>query len=222
MYVLCATFDPKLALSKVKEMLAMGEEAERLAQRLGQPDEAAAIKDGVENGSMKALVEGVTRVQEFLDIEKEIEQVENGRWAMGFMGKGFRDKKLKKLRAKRSGYGSLIDAPRDFYQLNRVRLLGLIRDFALDCAEQGDAEWIDTESRPLHFPLAEMFEQGDVDRARKIASALGKPFGNLDPEFVLKTMEGHRALSFDFEKNLVTFYGPIRGSNEEVFPEAGK
>jgi len=196
----------------------MGKEPERLAQRLGQPEETESIKRGIQENNMKALVDGVERVQEFLDIEKEIDQVENGRWAMGFMGKGFREKRLKKLRAKRSEYGSLIDAPRAFYQLDRVRLVGLIRDFALDCAEQGDAEWIDSESRPIPYPMVEMFEQGDVDAAKKVASALGKPFESLDPEYLLQHMEGHRALHFDFEKSLVTFYGPIRGANEEIFP----
>ncbi len=220
MYVLCATFDPRLAVGKVKEMLALANEPERLAQRLGQPEEAENFKQGIEDASMETLVNGVQRVQEFLDVEREIEQVESGRWALGFMGKGFRDKRLKKLRSKRKEYGTLIDAPREFYQLNRVRLIGAIRDFALDCSEQGDAEWIELGNKPLPLPLVEMFEQGDVDLAKKIASALSKPFDKLDPEYLLKNLEGHRTLFFDFEKNLVTFYGPIRGANEEVFPPA--
>lgn len=220
MYVLCATFDPRLAIGKVKEMLALSSEPERLAQRLGQPEETENFKKGIEDNSMQALINGVHRVQEFLDVEREIEQVENGRWALGFMGKAFRDKRLKKLRAKRTNYGTLIDAPREFYQLNRIRLIAAIRDFALDCSEQGDAEWVDLGNKPLPLPLVEMFEQGDVDTARKVASALSKPFEKLNPEYILKQMEGHRTLYFDFEKNLVTFYGPIRGSNDEVFPPA--
>lgn len=214
MYVLKATFDPDLAIKKVGELLALGDEPERLAEKLGVGSHVDRIRDGIAKGDFKRLFDHIERLRKFIEFEKQMETIRSGKWAFNFMGKGFAEKRLEGLALKRRKLGSLIEAPRWFYKQERVRLISMLRDFAVELSEQGDAEWMEVEVSDLDYPIVNMFESGDTAKAKALIAELDKPFADLDPKFVLTGMEGHRTLNFDFAKSLVTFYMPPRLAEE--------
>jgi hypothetical protein len=210
MYVLCATFEPELALNKVAELLALADTPDRLAEKLAIQDELDRVKAGVAGGSFKRLVQDIERIRKFLDLEKEMEDIRAGKWAFAFMGKSFAEGKLKALAEKRRKFGSLIEAPRWYYQQERVRLLSAMRDAALEGSEQGDAEWVESANRPIPYPIVDLFEKGDITGAKTLAAYLEKPLKDLDAKWILTQLEGNRALHFNFEKSIVMFYAPVR------------
>jgi len=215
MYVLKATFEPDLAVNKVGEMLALAEEPERLAEKLGLPGQVDFVKKGIEQADFKRLLKDMEKLKQFVEIEKQIDDIKNGRWAFNFMGKGFGEKKIAGLEEKRRKLGSLIGAPRWFYKQERVRLLAAIRDYAMEISEQGDSEWVEMAMVAVKYPVMDMFESGDHAAAKSLLAAIEKPFAEIDPHFVLNQIEGHRTLTFDFEKSLVTYYVPPRLAEEE-------
>ena len=189
MYVLKATFEPKLALEKVSEILALAEEPERVAEKLGIVGPIERVRAGIDQRDFKRLLKDMERLHQFVAIEKQMADIREGRWAFNFMGKGYANKQLDKLSEKRRKLGSLIEAPRWFYKQERVRLLAALRDYAMDISEQGDSEWVDMDYHAGHFPIVGMFESGDTNAARELIAQLEKPFAELSPRFVLTGIE---------------------------------
>jgi hypothetical protein len=210
-YALKATFEKDLALQRVQEMLSMGDDPEKIAEKLTVARDVQKIQSGIADANFARLYKDVEKLAEFLVLEKEVEDVKAGNWTFSFMGKGFSEKKIAKLNEKIRKFGSLLDSPKWFYGHNRVWLLEMIRDYALDGSVHGDSEWVDLETEPVEFPLMNMFEKGDFDYAKKVMEQLQKPYAEIDPYFVLREMEGHRALRFNIEAHTVVYEGIVRG-----------
>jgi len=208
MYIITATFDPDAAFARTSELLALGDSPERLAERLGVTRDLDTIKQGVLSSSFKRLLNDMAQLKLYVDINRQIEEVRNGKTIMRFLGDGFKDKQIAKLEAEARKFGSLIDAPKWFYQQPRVLLLSSIRDYALDGSQQGDATWTDVERDTLVFPIAQMFETADKVFAQEIVTQLEKPLKDVDPRFLLEKFEGHRSITFDFEKGVAIYYTP--------------
>ena len=208
MYIITATFDPDAAFARTSELLALGDSPERLAERLGVPRDLDIVKQGVLSSSFKRLLNDMAQLKHYVDINRQIEEVRNGKTMLRFLGDGFKEKQIAKLEAESKKFGSLIDAPKWFYQQPRVHLLSSIRDYALDGSQQGDASWSDIERDSLVFPIAQMFETVDKEFAQNLVTQLEKPLKDVDPRFLLEKFEGHRSITFDFEKGVAIYYTP--------------
>ncbi len=208
MYVIIATFDSEQAFARMAEVLALGDTPERLAEQLGITRDLTSVKEGVANVSFKRLIDELARLKQFIEVEKQIEDVKTDKSMLRFLGAKFKEKQLTKLQEQRRKFGSLIEAPRWFYQQPRVRLLSAIRDYALDASQQGDATWNDVDEKKLVFPIADMFEAGDVAFAEALITQLEKPLRDVDPRFILEKFEGNRSISFDFTTSMATYYAP--------------
>lgn len=213
MYIITATFEAEQAFARASELLALGDAPERLAERLGIMRDVAVVKQGVASVSFKRLIDDLLRLKQFIEIEKQIEEVQNDKTMLRFLGAKFKEKQLSKLREGRRKFGSLIEAPRWFYKQPRVQLLSAIRDYALDGSQQGDAVWSDVDEKKLVFPIAEMFEAADLVFAEVLAAQLEKPLKDIDPHFLLEKFEGNRSISFDFKTSMATYYAPAPSHN---------
>jgi hypothetical protein len=87
-----------------------------------------------------------------------------------------------------------------------VVMLSTIRDLALDCSLHPDAAWREVVPSSLPYPLAAMFEAGDVDFAKELTDQLEKPLKEIDAQFVLTKFEGHRSIGFDQKTSVATYY----------------
>jgi hypothetical protein len=208
MYIITATFDPDAAFARASELLALGDSPERLAERLGVPRDLAIVKQGVASSSFKRVINDMTQLKLYVDLQKQIDEVKNGKTMLRFLGDGFKEKQIAKLEAESKKLGSLIEAPKWFYQQPRVHLLSSIRDYALDGSQQGDAAWTDMERDSLVFPVAAMFEAADKTFAQELVTQLEKPLKDVDPRFLLEKFEGHRSITFDFDKGVAIYYTP--------------
>jgi hypothetical protein len=208
MYIITATFDADAAFARAAELLALGDSPERLAERLGITRDMAMVKQGVQQASFRRLVSDVKSLKRYVEMTKQIEDVKNGKSMMRFLGEGFKEKQIAKLEDELKKFGSLIDGPAWFYQQPRVQLLSAIRDSALDGSLQGDAVWAEVERESLVFPIAAMYESADAAFAQELITALEKPLKDVDPRFLLEKFEGHRSISFDFDKGMAFYYTP--------------
>ena len=208
MYIITATFDADAAFARAAELLALGDSPERLAERLGITRELPVVKQGVQQASFRRLVADVKALKKYVDVRQQIEDVKNGKSMMRFLGEGFKEKQLAKLEEEKKKFGSLLDAPAWFYQQPRVQLLSAIRDCALDGSQQGDAVWAEVEKDKLAFPIVAMFEDANTGFAQELVTQLEKPLKDVDPRFLLEKFEGHRSISFDFDKGTAIYYTP--------------
>lgn len=212
MHLLRATIDPVLLYEKISELLALADNPERLAEKLNMPHEVEKIQSGINAVSFKRLVIEVEKLLGFVKLEKEIANVQSGKWSFSFMGKSFTENKLAVLMEKRRKFGSLIETPRWFYRQDRVWLLNAFRDYALDGAHQGDAEWVDEPTESLPLPITAMLETGNVETAKMISTQLSKPLANVEPDFIINCLEGHRALHFDLAKKAAYYFAAVKES----------
>ena len=60
----------------------------------------------------------------------------------------------------------------------------------------------------LKFPIAEMFETANKSFAQELVAQLEKPLKDVDPRFLLEKFEGHRSITFDFDKGVAIYYTP--------------
>jgi hypothetical protein len=211
MYIITATFDVEQAHAKATELFALGDSPDRLVERLGTPRDLQMVKEGALPASFKKLISEVTRLKQFVALEKQIDELKNDKSMLRFLGSGFKEKQIAKLTEERRKFGSLIEAPRWFYKQPRVRLLSAIRDYALDGSQQGDAVWNDIDEKKLVFPIVEIFEKADVAAAEKLAAELEKPLKEISPRFLLEKFEGNRSINFDLEKGVAIYYVPAPG-----------
>jgi hypothetical protein len=208
MYVITATFDPELAQARIREMLALGDTPEALAERLGIARDATMVTQGVVTGSFKRLLTEVKKHRQFLDIGRQIAEARKGTTMGRFLGSGFQEKKVAKLEEERKKFGSPLEAQHWFYSHPRVVLLSTVRDYALDGALNQDARWTETDPSKLPFPIAAMFEAADLDFAKTLADELEKPLKQISAEFLLQKFEGHRSIGFDVATATATYYMP--------------
>lgn len=208
MYIITATFDPDAAFARTSELLALGDSPERLAERLGITRDLELVKQGVANASFKRLLTDIKQLEHYIAINRQIEDVKNGKTMLRFLGDGFKERQIAKLQDECRKFGSLIEAPKWFYQQPRVQLLSSIRDYALDGSQQGDAVWTDIDREKLVFPIAAMFEAADKVFAQELMAQIEKPLKDIDPRYLLEKFEGHRSITFDFDKGVAIYYTP--------------
>lgn len=208
MYIITSTFDSEQAYARANELLALGNSPERLAERLGVQRDLDVVKQGVIRTSFKRVIDDLAHLKQFIEIEKQIEDVKSNQSMLRFLGAKFKEKQLAKLQEERRKFGSLIEAPRWFYKQPRVQLLSAIRDYALDGAQQGDAAWSEIDEKKLVFPIANMFEAADMQFAEVLVAELEKALKDVDPRFLLEKFEGNRSISFDFQTSIATYYVP--------------
>jgi hypothetical protein len=208
MHIIAASFDAEAALSRASEVLALGDSPERLAEKLGITRDLDMIKEGVVTASFKRLKEDIIKLKQYVEVERQIDEIKNGGSMLRFLGEKFKDKQVVRLEEDLRKFGDLIEAPRWFYKQPRVQLLSAIRDYALDGSQQGDAAWIEVAEDKLVFPIVNMYENADQPFAQKLAEQLEKPLKDVDPKFLLEKFEGNRSISFDFEKGIATYYTP--------------
>jgi hypothetical protein len=208
MYIITATFDCDAAFARTSELLALGDSPERLAERLGVPRDLEVVKQGVANASFKRLISDIRQLKHFVEINKQIEDVKTGKSLLRFLGPGFKEKQIARLEEESHKFGALIEAPKWFYQQPRVQLLSSIRDYALDGSQQGDAVWTEINREKLVFPIVAMFETADKAFAENLVAQIEKPLKDIDPRFLLEKFEGHRSITFDFDKGVAMYYTP--------------
>ena len=208
MYIITATFDPDAAFARASEMLALGDSPERLAERLGITRDLDVVKKGVPTASFKRVIQDVHKLKHYVEVTKQLDEVKSDKSMLRFLGTGFKEKQIAKLEAECEKFGSLIDAPKWFYQQPRVQLLSAIRDYALDGSQQGDAVWTEVERDKLVFPIVAMFESANKEFAQELVTQLERPLKDVDPRFLLEKFEGHRSITFDFDKGVAIYYTP--------------
>ncbi|MCE0521397.1 MAG: hypothetical protein LV480_00625 [Methylacidiphilales bacterium] len=208
MYIITATFDADAAFARTSELLALGDSPERLAERLGITRDLEVVKQGVAMAPFKRLLHDMNQLKQYIELNKQIEDVKNDKSAFRFLGTGFKEKQIVKLEEESKKFGSLIEAPKWFYGQPRVQLLSSIRDYALDGSQQGDAVWAEIEREKLVFPIADMFEKADRAAAENLVAQIEKPLRDMDPRFLLEKFEGNRSISFDFDKGVAMYYTP--------------
>jgi hypothetical protein len=208
MYIITATFDPDAAFARASELLTLVDSPERLAERLGITRDLDVVKKGVASASFKRVIHDVQKLKHYVEIHRQLEEVKADKSMLRFLGAGFKEKQIAKLEAESEKFGSLIDAPKWFYQQPRVQLLSAIRDYALDGSQQGDAVWAEIERQKLVFPIAAMYETADKAFAEELVAQLEKPLKDVDPRFLLEKFEGNRSIIFDFDKGMAMYYAP--------------
>ena len=206
MFVITATFEEELALSHLREALALAATPEALADRLGLKKDLEMIKQALITPSLKRLMTEVKTRRQYLEITQQIEEARSGKSASRFFGAGFNEKKILRLDQERKKIAPPLEAKRWFYSLPRVVLLSAIRDFALDGSLHPDAAWREVVPSSLDFPIAAMFDAGNLDFAKELTTELEKPFKQIDPKFLLLKFEGHRSISFDLSTHAATYY----------------
>jgi len=207
-YIITATFDADAAFARTSELLELGDSPERLAERLGITRDLATVKQGVQQASFRRLSADIKHLKRYVDVRNQIEEIKNGKSLVRFLGEGFKEKQVAKLEEELKKSDSLIDGPAWFYQQPRVLLLSAIRDSALDASLQGDASWTEVERESLVFPVAAMFESADAGFAQALITQMERPLKDVDPRFLLEKFEGHRSISFDFDKGMAIYYTP--------------
>ncbi len=208
MHIIAASFDAEAAMTRTREVLALGDSPERLAEKLGITRELEVVKEGVVVASYKRLAADIKKLTQYKEIEKQLEEVKSDKSMLRFLGAKFKEKQVAKLEEDLLKFGSLIEAPRWFYRQPRVQLLSAIRDYALDGSQQGDAAWIEVSEEQLVFPIVNMYETADQVFAVTVTTQLEKPLKDVDPKFLLEKFEGNRSITFDFEKGVATYYTP--------------
>ena len=208
MYIITATFDSDAAFARTSELLTLGDSPERLAERLGITRDLEIVKQGVVNASFKRLLNDIKELKHYVEINRQIEGIKGGKSALRFLGAGFKERQIAKLEDECRKFGSLIEAPKWFYQQPRVQLLSSIRDYALDGSQQGDAVWTEIDRETLVFPLAAMFETADKAFAQDLVAQIERPLKDIDPRFLLEKFEGNRSITFDFDKGVAMYYTP--------------
>ena len=208
MHIIAASFDAEAAMTRTREVLALGDSPERLAEKLGITRELEVVKEGVVVTSYKRLAADIKKLTQYKEIEKQLEEVKSDKSMLRFLGAKFKEKQVAKLEEDLLKFGSLIEAPRWFYRQPRVQLLSAIRDYALDGSQQGDAAWIEVSEEQLVFPIVNMYETADQVFAVTVTTQLEKPLKDVDPKFLLEKFEGNRSITFDFEKGVATYYTP--------------
>jgi hypothetical protein len=207
MFVITATFDEELALGRIREMLALADAPERLAERLGIERDLEVVRKGVITPSFKRLLNDIKGRKQYNEICRQIEELSTGGGGMTrFFGSP--EKKIARLDEERRKIPPLIATERWFYSHPRVSLLSSIRDYALDGALHPDAAWREVDRNILPFPIVAMFNSGDLDFAHNLAAELEKPLKKIDPGFLLTKFEGHRSIGFDLETHMATYYVP--------------
>ena len=208
MFIITATFDVEQAHARIAELLNLHDSPERLAERLGITRDLESVREGVQAATFKKMLTDVERIQKFIGLGEQIENLKADKSMLRFLGSGFKEKQLERLEEERRKFGSLIEAPRWFYQQPRVRLLSAIRDYALDNSQQDDAAWYEIEEKNLVFPIATIFEKADRDGAQILVEEIEKPLKEISPRFLLESFEGHRSITFDLEKGVAFYYAP--------------
>jgi hypothetical protein len=212
MHIIAASFDAEAAITRTREVLALGDSPERLAEKLGITRELEMIKEGVVSASFKRLAADIKKLTQYKEVEKQLDEIKADKSVLRFLGAKFKEKQIAKLEEDLLKFGALIEAPRWFYRQPRVQLLSAIRDYALDGSQQGDAAWIEVDEDKLDFPIVNMYEKADQAFALNVTAQLEKPLKDVDPKFVLEKFEGNRSISFDFEKGVATYYTPAPSS----------
>ncbi len=207
MFVITATFDEELAFGRIREMLALADAPERLAERLGLERDLEVVRKAVVTPSFRRLYNDVKAQKQFVEITQQIDELKGGGGGLSRMF-GSAEKKIARLEAERRKIPRLLATERWFYGHPRVSVLSSIRDFALDGALHPDAAWRQVDPSILPFPVAAMFANGDLDFAKTVTAELEKPFKKVDPLFLLTKFEGHRSIDFDLETHTATYYVP--------------
>jgi hypothetical protein len=208
MFVITATFDEELALNHIREMFALTDTPEQLAERLGMTRDLDLVRRAVVTPSFKRLVTEIKSRRQYLEIGEQIDEARGGKSVSRLFGSGFQEKKIARLEQERRKIPPLEVAQRWFYSHPRVILLSTIRDFALDGCLHPDAVWREVSPASLTFPLAKMFETADLEFAKKVAAELEKPLKQADAKFLLTRFEGHRSIGFDIATQTATYYVP--------------
>ena len=89
MYIITATFDADAAFARTSELLTLGDSPERLAERLGIPRDIEIVKQGVVNASFKRVITDVKQLKHFVEVNKQIDDIKNGKTVLRFLGEGF-------------------------------------------------------------------------------------------------------------------------------------
>jgi len=168
MFVITATFDEELALGRIREMLAMADAPERMAERLGLERDLEMVRKGITPGSFKRLLNDVKGQKTYVEIGQQIEQEKAGGGGLSRLFAS-QTRKIARLEEERRKLPSLVETERWFYTHPRVNLLASIRDYALDGALHADAAWREVDEAHLYFPIVAMFQQGDLDFAKELA-----------------------------------------------------
>lgn len=205
MFVITATFDEELALGRIRDMLALADTPETLAERLGIERDVDLVRRAVVTPSFKRLLNDVKARKQYVEIGRQIDEVKTGGLVRLF---GSKEKKIARLEEERGKIPPLIDTERWFYAHPRVNLLSTIRDYALDGALHADAAWREVDPSILPFPVAVMFAEGDIEFVKTLTAQLEKPLKQIDPAFLLTKFEGHRSIGFDLETHMATYYVP--------------
>jgi hypothetical protein len=208
MFVITATFEEELALARIRDVLAMADTPEAMAERLDLARDLETVRQAVVTPSLRRLMTEVKSRRQYLEITQQIETARSGKSPARFFGGGFSEKKVSRLNEERRKIPPLLDAMRWFYTLPRVVVLSSIRDFALDGSLHPDAAWREVPPSSLTFPIATMFEAGDLDFAKELTQELEKPLKQIDPKFLLTKFEGHRSIGFDLKTGVATYYVP--------------
>jgi hypothetical protein len=213
MFVITATFDEELALGRIRDMLALAETPEILAERLNIERDVELVHKAVITPSFKRLSNDVKAQKQYVAIGKQIDEVKTGGLVRLF---GSKEKKIARLEEERGKLPPLLATKRWFYAHPRVNLLSTIRDHALDSALHADAAWREVDPSILPFPIAAMFAEGDFEFAKTLTVELEKPLKQIDPQFLLTKFEGHRSIGFDLETHMATYYVPAPTETAET------
>ena len=208
MFVITATFEEELALSRIRDMVALADTPDTLAERLGMTRDLELVRQAVVTPSLKRLMTELKARRQFLEITQQIAEARSGKSVSRLFGSGFSEKKIKRLEDERKKIPPPVEAKKWFYSHPRVVLLSAIRDFALDGALHPDAAWREVEPSSLPFPIATMFETADLDFAKELTNELEKPLKQIDPKFLLEKFEGQRSIGFDLKTHIATYYVP--------------
>ena len=77
MFVITATFDEELALGRIRELLALADAPERMAERLGLERDLEMVRKAIIPGSFKRLFNDVKSRKQYVEIGQQIEEAKS-------------------------------------------------------------------------------------------------------------------------------------------------
>jgi hypothetical protein len=203
-WILQSSFEPRSALHRITELLARG--SDELCVELGLSQEQERVRLGWSKDSSNRLSLQIDEIRYREELEKELRELSSGKSLLRFLGEEHVVAKQQKIKATLQRTLSRHEFIHGFYTHPRVWLAAYVRDAALDASRSSEAEWKSIEEYDDSLaPSASFLLKTDSDQAKKYMEFLKTDWSQLSPEFILKSMDGHRSLRFDAENKMVSF-----------------
>lgn len=211
MLVLKSILEPKAVHSRVRELLELSKDPADLARVLLIAEEADRVERGVRLSQLRELGQQLERLVEIDRVEAAMVEARNPTGLRKLLKKGPDFEKIEKLQERRKTLGDEWQALSWYYRNDRVWLAACVRDMAFDAGLLPDAVWIEISDEADYAPTAHLFRKRLLAEGRVLMEGLSGKFNEIDPDFLLTSVDGHKSLHYDPEEKTLTYLKAVKG-----------